>query len=185
MTHCVYALIDPRSDGIFYIGQTSDLARRRAEHMEGTDQLSGVLVRQIRLAGFVPLVMVLERCESMDAALRAEIFWIELARTRGMGLLNTQAVGGAVARRATRRALTNALDAMVEEKADSQNLLRIANGRPRRAGAAWSASERRRLAGMLKANMSPEAMADALERLPADVHRELAKAKGRRRSRGH
>mgnify|MGYP002621028396 CR=1 FL=1 len=79
----MYALIDPRSDGIFYIGQTSDLPRRRAEHLEGTDQLSGLVVRQIRLAGFLPLVMVLERCESVDAALRAEIFWIELVLSRG------------------------------------------------------------------------------------------------------
>lgn len=185
MKHCVYALIDPRSDGVFYIGQTSDLSRRRAEHLEGTDQLSGLVVRQIRLAGFLPLVMVLERCESMDAALRSEIFWIELARTRGMSLLNSQAVGGAVKRHATRQALTDTLEMMAGEKADAPDLARIANGRPRRAGAAWSASERRRLAGMLKANMSPEAMADALERLPADVHRELAKAKGRRRSRLH
>ncbi|HRO48933.1 MAG TPA: GIY-YIG nuclease family protein [Hyphomicrobium sp.] len=187
MKHCVYALIDPRSDGIFYIGQTSDLARRRAEHIEGTDQLSGLVVRQIRLAGFLPLLVVLERCESVDAALRAEIFWIELMISRGMELLNAQAVGGAVERRATRRALNSALEAMAGEKADAADLARIADGRPRRAGEAWSATERRRLAGMGKTNMSTEAMADALERLPGEIRRELAKSagKGKRRGRLH
>ena len=180
----MYALIDPRSDGIFYIGQTSDLSRRRAEHIEGTDQLSGLIVRQIRLAGFLPLVVVLERCESMDAALRAEIFWIELACSRGMELLNAQAVGGAVERHATRRALNSTLEAMAGEKADAPDLARIANGRPRRAGEAWSAAERRRLAGMGKANMSAEAMADALERLPGEIRRELGRrsGKGKRRN---
>ncbi len=73
MKHCVYALVDPRSDRIFYIGQTSDLARRRAEHLEGSDQISGVLVRQIKLAGFLPLIIVLERTATMAAALSAEI----------------------------------------------------------------------------------------------------------------
>lgn len=185
MKHCVYALIDPRSDGIFYIGQTCDLARRRAEHLEGTDQLSGLVVRQIRLAGFLPLLVVLERCASRDAALMAEIFWIELMRSRGMTLLNAQAVGGAVDRRTARRQLNGALEAMAGEKADAPDLVRpdlarIANGRPRRAGEAWSAAERRRLAGMRKANMSAEAMADALERLPGEIRRELGKVTGNR-----
>lgn len=184
MKHCVYALIDPRSDGIFYIGQTSDLARRRAEHLEGTDQLSGLVVRQIRLAGFLPLIVVVERCPSMDAALRAEIFWIELARSRGMALLNAQVVGGAVDRRTARCELNNALAVMVGEKADVPDLVRIANGRPCRAGTAWSAPERRRLAGMRKANMSLEAMADALERLPGEIRRELGRTKGKAKHRG-
>ena len=185
MKHCVYALIDPRSDGIFYIGQTSDLARRRAEHLDGTDQLSGLVVQQIRIAGFLPLVVVLERCESMDTALRGEIFWIELARTRGMALLNVQAIGGAVARHTTRRQLNDALTAMAGEKDQARDLTRLANGRPRRAGAAWSAAERRRLAGMRKANMSPEAMADALERLPGEIHRALSNAAGKPKRRRH
>ena len=175
----------PRSDGIFYIGQTSELARRRAEHLEGTDQLSGLVVRQIRLAGFLPLMVVLERCASMNAAMMAEIFWIELARTRGMALLNAQAVGGAVARRTTRRQLNDALAAMAGEKDDALDLARLANGCPRRAGAAWSAAERRRLAGMRKANMSPEAMADALERLPGEIHRELAQPPRQAKRRRH
>ncbi len=187
MKHCVYALIDPRSDGIFYIGQTSDLARRRAEHLEGTDQLSGLVVRQIRLAGFLPLIVVLERCASMNAALMAEIFWIELMRSRGMALLNAQVVGGAVERRTARSELNSALAAMAGEKSDAPDLARIANAHPLRAGAAWSTAERRRLAGMRKANMSAAAMADALERLPGEIHRELSKAAGKpkRRSKLH
>lgn len=181
MKHCVYAIIDPRSDEIFYIGQTSDLARRRTEHLEGTDQLSGLRVRQIRLAGFLPLTVILERCASMDAALMAEIFWIELARTRGMVLLNAQVVGGAVARKRARSELEGTLAAMSEEKSDAPDLARVANGRPRRTGESWTATERRRLAGMVRSGMSPEAMADVLQRLPGGIKRQLATSAPRKK----
>jgi predicted GIY-YIG superfamily endonuclease len=97
----VYALLDPHAEGIFYIGQISDLARRRVEHPEGMHQLSGLVARRIRLAGFLPLVVVQERCPSLDAALMAEISWIELARTRCMALLNAQAVPSDAARGGT------------------------------------------------------------------------------------
>lgn len=171
--HCVYALIDPRSDLIFYIGQTSDLARRRAEHMEGSDQISGVLVRQIKLAGFLPLILVLERAATMTAALSAEIFWIELMTSRGADLLNAQSIGGYRARKSKRRALETDLAAMAGVKADTAALQAIANVRPPRHGKPWSAQEQRRLVGMKKAGMSPEAMADALGRSLADVKRRL------------
>lgn len=176
MKHCVYALIDPRSDELFYIGQTSDLARRRGEHQEGTDQLSGLRVRQIRIAGFVPHVIVLERCRDMASALSAEIFWIELARARGMQLLNAQAVGGYVARKGRRQALRGDLAAMTSQKSDQPSLQAIANARPTRGGRAWSAQEERRIAGMQTAGMSPEAMADALDRTLSEIKRKLKRA---------
>lgn len=173
MKHCVYALVDPRSDRIFYIGQTSDLARRRAEHLEGSDQISGVLVRQIKLAGFLPLIVVLERTATMTAALSAEIFWIELMTSRGAELLNAQSIGGYRARKSRRRTLETDLAAMAVIKTDAAALKAVANARPPRQGKAWSAREQRRLAGMKKAGMSPEAMADALGRSLTDIKREL------------
>lgn len=173
MRHCVYALIDPRSDEIFYIGQTSDLGRRRAEHLDGTDQLSGVKVRQIKLAGFLPLVAVLERAKTIDAILAAEIFWIELARSRGMKLLNAQAVGGYVTRKQTRNTLERDLADMADLKAATiTHLKSVANARPSRI-TSWSPKDLRRLAGMRHAGMSAEAMADALGRSLADVRRQL------------
>lgn len=136
MKHCVYAVVDPRTDEVFYIGQTSDLSRRRAEHQDGTDQLSGLKVRQIRIAGFVPHVIVLERCRDMASALSAEIFWIELSRSRGMQLLNAQVVGGYVARKGKRDVLEVDLAAMAGHKQDTASLAAIANARPVRQGRA-------------------------------------------------
>ncbi len=94
MSYCVYALIDPRTDEIFYVGQTRDFARRRAEHLEGTHSLSGLQVRQIRENGFVPHMIRLECCRDETAALMAEVFWIELMTSRGVRLANAQAFAG-------------------------------------------------------------------------------------------
>ena len=59
--YVIYGMIDPRTDAVFYIGQSSDFAARKAAHLEGSDQLSGFAVKQMKLNGFVPLFVVLER----------------------------------------------------------------------------------------------------------------------------
>ena len=105
MSYCVYAIIDPRSDQIVYVGQTSRFQVRKAEHSEGTDQLSGFVIRQMKLNGFVPLFVILETCRSEAQSLSSEIFWIELCRARGIKLLNAQAGGGYAGRRAKRNDL--------------------------------------------------------------------------------
>lgn len=72
----VYGIIDPRTDAIFYIGQSSDFVARKCAHLEGSDQLSGFVVKQVKLNGFLPLFVVLERVKTKAEALSAEIFWI-------------------------------------------------------------------------------------------------------------
>jgi predicted GIY-YIG superfamily endonuclease len=182
--HCIYAIIDPRSDRIFYVGQTSDFDARRRQHIEGTDQLSGFLVRQMAVNGFVPLFVVLEQRRSKAEALAAEIFWIELMLSRGASLLNVQGVGGYVARAEKRAQLADGLENMLLERAagisqGSNELEAVANGRSLRAGAPWTPQELRRLSGMRKANMPLDAMADALDRPPYEIRRAL---KEKRRS---
>jgi len=74
-TYTVYAIIDPRSQRPFYVGETKAFARRCKQHLEGTDQISGLIVRQIVENGFVPHFVVLEAHDDEETALRAEIFW--------------------------------------------------------------------------------------------------------------
>jgi predicted GIY-YIG superfamily endonuclease len=171
VTYCVYAIIDPRSDQIVYIGQTSRFEARKAEHTGGTDQLSGLVIRQLKLNGFVPLFVILETCRSEAQSLSSEIFWIELCRARGIKLLNAQAVGGYAGRRAKGNALSAALDVMSKAKHGAVPLRDIANGCSVRRGRDWSAVEIKRLKGMVRSKMSIEAMADALERTPSEVRR--------------
>jgi len=94
MTFTVYAIIDPRSQRPFYIGETKAFDLRCRQHLEGTDQISGLVIRQIQENGFVPHFVVLETHDTEETALRAEIVWIELMLARGIDLLNSQAFTG-------------------------------------------------------------------------------------------
>lgn len=168
MKFAVYALIDPRSDDVFYIGHTGNLPERKAQHIEGTDQLSGLYVQQMKLNGFVPIVGVIERCKTLTQALSSEIYWIECFRARGAKLLNGQVVGGAVDKKIKRGELSATLSRMA-------SLKDIANGRPANGFKPWTERDRKRLRGMRKAKMSREAMADALERPVPDIAEQLSK----------
>jgi len=172
VSYCVYGIIDPRTDMIFYVGQTSRFEYRKAEHIEGTDQLSGFVIKQMRLNGFVPLFVVLEAHKTETDSLSAEIFWIELLRGRGLEIVNAQAVGGYAARRETRDRLSAVLDEMGQFKsAAPQGLRDLANGRSLRRNKPWTAAEIKRLKGMLRVNMPHDTIADALQRTPVEIRK--------------
>ncbi len=122
MSYAVYAIIDPRSQRPFYVGETGAFDIRCRQHLDGTDQISGLVIRQIQENGFVPHFVVLEAHANEETALRAEIFWIELMLGRGIALLNSQAFTGYMDRKAKRRSETTRLRRM-------QRLRAIANGR--------------------------------------------------------
>ncbi len=190
MRYCVYGLVDPRDGSIFYVGQTSNLIARRAQHQTGTDQLSGLKVRELRLAGFMPQVVVFERCRNETASLSAEVFWIEMLMGRGAKLLNAQATGGYEGRTRTRGRLSRALAFLAaatgqsnensqrperppDRKSGSKRLRNIANGRPAKAYRPWTGRDEARLNGMIKAGMSAAAIADALERTMTEIEAKL------------
>lgn len=177
MSYCVYGIIDPRTDMIFYVGQTSRFEYRKAEHIEGTDQLSGFVVKQMRLNGFVPLFVVLETNKTETDSLSAEIFWIELLRGRGLEIVNAQAVGGYAARRERRDQLSATLDEMSQIKPGRHGLRDLANGRSLRRNKPWTGAEVKRLKGMKRVNMSDESIADALQRTPAEIRKKAKSLK--------
>ena len=59
MSYVVYALVDPRSDALFYVGHTGNAAERKAQHLAGTNQMSGLFVQQMLLNGYVPIFVIL------------------------------------------------------------------------------------------------------------------------------
>ena len=167
-------MIDPRNDAVFYIGQSSDFAARKAAHIEGSDQLSGFAVKQMKLNGFVPLFVILERMTTKAEALSAEIFWIELMKARGAELLNAQGVGGYVERGRLRRNFAGALAIMQAAKTEgarqrTATLEYIANGRSVRTLEDWDTREIARLKGMVRAKMNVPAICDVLERAPEAI----------------
>jgi len=168
----VYAIIDPRSDQIFYVGQTSFFTRRCDQHRDGTDSLSGLHVRQIKENGFVPHFVKLEACRDETAALMAEIFWIELLKSRGLKLANAQAFAGYAERGRERARRTRDFNGMRQAK-----LKAIASGKPARETKAWSKRDLARLKGMAGTSMSLAEMADALGRSMGAVRAQLAALK--------
>jgi hypothetical protein len=90
----VYALVDPRTNAIRYIGTSSDPETRFATHRQPGSRLPGVRdwVASLRKRGREPRLIILERV-SLAIAAEAEARWIAhhsdgqlLNRTRGGGL---------------------------------------------------------------------------------------------------
>lgn len=177
MSYVIYAIINPIDNKPFYIGETKNFDRRKKEHLKGTDQISGLIVRQISENGFVPLFSVLEEHKDEETALRAEIFWIETMLARGIELVNSQAFTGWIDRKAKRNVETTKLNRMVK-------LRQVANGKkskrtlPKRdpvGDDGWSANDSKRLIGMKKQGMPVAAMADILKRPITEIREKLGR----------
>ncbi len=86
----IYALVDPSTAEVRYIGQTCDFIRRTREHARGYDKgrtHKNIWVRSLSRAGLEPLVIVLEECAEETYA-EAERRWIARYRSAGARLTN-------------------------------------------------------------------------------------------------
>lgn len=76
--HTVYSLVDPISDTVRYVGMTNNLTRRVIEHLSlrGSNLRLKAWIAGLAVAGYVPLVKVLDLCESREVALMKEVVHI-------------------------------------------------------------------------------------------------------------
>ena len=76
MTTAIYALVDPRTDAVKYVGKTKNTSARLAKHNQapGSKRLSRWL-DDLRSVGAFPVLRVLESVDDSVAA-NAESFWI-------------------------------------------------------------------------------------------------------------
>ena len=82
----VYALIDPVTDEIRYIGQSSNIKKRYFAHMRAdTEYPVSRWVTKLKRANAKPELLVLELCESPVSKEKA---WIDRAKLAGCNLLN-------------------------------------------------------------------------------------------------
>ena len=176
MTYAVYAIIDPRDQKPFYVGETKSFARRCKQHLKGTDQISGLVIRQIKANGFVPLFVVLEEHDEETTALRAEIFWIETLLARGIDLVNSQAFTGYWDRLAKRKTEARQADEMeaLRKVANGRTAKRTRPKRERRDADGWKPSEVKRLKGMQDNGIAIQAMSKMLGRSSAEVRNKLS-----------
>ncbi|MEM7172459.1 MAG: GIY-YIG nuclease family protein [Pseudomonadota bacterium] len=184
---CVYVLADPDTGEVFYVGETNNFERRKSQHLEGSDQLSGFKVKLLREENKVPIVQVIEHCHSDEAALMAEISWIRHFMAIGAPLLNSQNFDGAYARQDARKKLTGVLDAVTGGKYGRDGLRHVANGKTYHNRGAKHATEnpvtqvkgpfspweQEKLREMNRKRMKPWDMARVLNRDTKDVKMQL------------
>lgn len=93
----IYALVDPRTDAIRYVGKANDPeGRLKGGHLQGRKESNTRKrrwVEELSLSGLIPALKIIEECLMRDWRER-EIFWIAEMRSRGVDLVNT-ADGGA------------------------------------------------------------------------------------------
>lgn len=94
----------------------------------------------------------------------AEIYWIEVFRSRGARLTNTQVFSGYVER------------AKVKRKLQGGQLAAIANGRPVNQGRRWSKKDDAKMGRLSREGLGEHAIADALGRSVGAVVTRLAQS---------
>lgn len=84
----IYALVDPTTDEIRYIGQTSDLQLRYKQHLtDNSGSAKWLWIANLRDVGHKPQLRVLETVEEVEAE-TCESKWITFYRNTGASLLN-------------------------------------------------------------------------------------------------
>jgi predicted GIY-YIG superfamily endonuclease len=86
----IYALTDPRTDKIGYIGITKNLKQRFNQHVnsQGSNSEKDSWIQQLLYDGLIPSIRVLETVENEDIAYKREAYWIQYYIRLGEQLTN-------------------------------------------------------------------------------------------------
>lgn len=85
----IYALIDPRTRGVRYVGQSVDPERRYTQHVTATeDTPKGVWIRELRSLGLEPDLIILGNATDQQQANYLETWWMLVGWRQGWGLTN-------------------------------------------------------------------------------------------------
>lgn len=93
--YVTYGILDPRTGGFVYVGQSGSFARRIAAHLKARTERPHHRFRPIRAwiwdaiaAGNTPSFRVLDVCETEEQSLASEALWVERLAAQGNELLN-------------------------------------------------------------------------------------------------
>ncbi len=90
MPYFIYALADPRTDKIGYIGITKNIRQRFNQHVNsrGSNSIKDDWIQQLLNDGLIPSIRVLETVETEDIAYKREAYWIRYYTKLGEQLTN-------------------------------------------------------------------------------------------------
>lgn len=86
----VYALSDPRTRQVRYVGMAKNAYRRYAQHLNEphTNEYKNAWMDEIMKAGTAPLLTILESCVEESAIREREKYWIQHYLRQGVPLTN-------------------------------------------------------------------------------------------------
>jgi predicted GIY-YIG superfamily endonuclease len=88
MNKTVYALIDPRSRKVRYVGCSHDIQKRLKQHCTNPAYRLYKWIRELASYGMVPKLKKLEEFSSKHEAYKQERYWINVYEKRGHLPLN-------------------------------------------------------------------------------------------------
>jgi hypothetical protein len=91
----IYALIDPRSTSVRYVGYSNDLTERLITHLRGNEvnRAKNAWILELRSLGLVPICRTLETVDSERQARERERAWIDGFIAAGEILFNVEFTG--------------------------------------------------------------------------------------------
>src|SRR6266699_2360003 len=142
-TYTIYALTDPRDNGVRYIGITVNPDERLKQHIWGDINLpKRDWIRELNQSGLAPIMCSIETAETEGEALEREAYWIQQYLSKGVRLVNilmtpytnTHALVGIITGRVTLDALITESGLRKKELADQSGvdvatIIRIGNGK--------------------------------------------------------
>ncbi len=90
-----YALIDPRSTSVFYVGLTNDVRERFISHIMNREvnRAKNAIIDELRAVGMLPYFRLLEVSEGERAGRESERRWIGAFLELGEPLTNSERIG--------------------------------------------------------------------------------------------
>lgn len=92
MFYFIYALVDPRTNEVTYVGLTNNPNSRFQDHMSnfGTNIKKSNWIRQLRDEHLGPRMSILEIVDTKEAATEREKYWINHYLSSGASLVNSE-----------------------------------------------------------------------------------------------
>lgn len=128
--YTIYALIDPRSNAVCYVGITKDVYTRMRQHSrcEGNNAAKNAWIQELQEEQLMFIMRSLEKVHTVEQALERELYWMNYYLNEGVSLFNIAGVAkpvqvrttGAISKRKIRQLVREELNKLMETS--SQNV---------------------------------------------------------------